>query len=209
MSSAARITKPPKAIAPLPPAIPPLPVRRFTVDEYHKMIETGILKSGDRFELIHGWIVRKMTINPPHTYSVNAVQDALRALQLPKAHVRGQQPVTTSDSEPEPDVVLAVGSKDDYKVRNPRPSEVLLLVEVADSSLHEDRTTKLELYAASKIAVYWIVNLVDRRIEVYTEPRGGKNPAYKLQTNYGPDDTVPVVVAGKQIGRIPVKELLP
>ncbi len=73
----------------------------------------------------------------------------------------------------------------------------------------EDRTTKLELYAGAKIAVYWIVNLVDRRVEVYTQPRGGKNPTYKQQTNYGPDDEVPVVVGGKQIGRIPVKELLP
>ena len=106
-------------------------------------------------------------------------------------------------------MVLATGSKATYKARNPKPSEVILLVEVADSSLHEDQTTKLVLYAKARIPVYWIVNLVDRHVEVYTEPRGGKNPAYKKHTDYGPDDAVPVVVAGKELGRIPVKELLP
>ena len=110
---------------------------------------------------------------------------------------------------PEPDVVLATGRDADYKTRNPKPSECIVVAEVADSSLREDQTTKLELYAGAKVAVYWIVNLVDRRVEVYTQPRGGKNPAYKKQTNYGPDDAVPVVVAGNELGRIAVKELLP
>jgi hypothetical protein len=80
---------------------------------------------------------------------------------------------------------------------------------VSDSSLPEDQTTKLEMYAAAKVAVYWVVNLVDRRVEVYTQPKGGKNPAYRQRTDYGPDDEVPVVVGGKELGRIAVKELLP
>ncbi len=209
MSSAARVTKKPKPVAPLPPAVPPFAVSRFTVDDYHKLVENGVLTANHRIELIHGWLVTKMTLNPPHSYAVGAVTDALHALQIPKTTVRVQQPITMTDSEPEPDVVLASGSRTDYKSRHPEPAEVVLLVEVADSSLREDQTTKLELYAGAKVAVYWIVNLADRRVEVYAQPRGGKNPTYKQQTNYGPDDAIPVVVDGKQVGTVAVKELLP
>jgi Uma2 family endonuclease len=192
----------------LPPAVSPLPVHRFTVDEYHKLGELGILTENDRVELIHGWIVAKMTLNPPHAYAVTALMGQLVALGA-SAIVRVQQPITTTDSEPEPDVVFATGTNTDYKKRHPAPSECALVAEVADSSLHEDQTTKLELYAGVKIAVYWIVNLVDRRVEVYTQPKGGKNPTYKRRTDYGPDDAVPVVIGGKRVGTIAVKDLLP
>ncbi len=94
-------------------------------------------------------------------------------------------------------------------MRNPSPSECVVVAEVADSSLRFDQTTKLELYAGAKVAVYWIVNLKDRRVEVYTQPKGGKNPTYKSHVDYGPDDAVPVVIAGKTVGTIAVKELLP
>jgi hypothetical protein len=172
------------------------------------MGETGVLDSAPRVELIHGWIVPKMTVYPPHNYAVTALMEQLLALGV-AATGRVQQPVTTSDSEPEPDVVFAVGSKADYKARNPKPSECIVVAEVCDSSLHHDRTTKLELYAGAKVAVYWIVNLVDRRVEVYAQPRGGKNPTYKARTDYGPDDAVPVAIAGRLVGTIAVNELLP
>lgn len=209
MNAAARVTKPLKKVVPLPPAIPPLPVHRFTVDDYHKMIATGLIAEGDRVELIHGWITRKMGINPPHNNGVTALMELLLALQIPNTTIRVQQPITTPDSEPEPDVVLAAGLRPTFKARNPQPSEVHLLAEVAESSLPEDQTTKLELYAGAKVAVYWVVNLADRRVEVYTRPKGGKNPTYRQRTDYGPDDAVPVVVAGKQVGAVAVKELLP
>ncbi len=209
MDAAARVTKKPKGAAPLTPAVPPFAVHRFTVDEYHRMIETGVLSENDRIELIHGWLVTKMTLNPPHDYAVNALMKAFWALVGPDGVVRIQQPITTTDSEPEPDVVFATGSNADYKTRNPKPSQAIVVVEVGDSSLRQDQTTKLELYAGAKVAVYWIVNLVDRRVEVYTQPRGGKNPVYKQRTDYGPDDAVPVVIASKSVGTIAVKELLP
>jgi hypothetical protein len=193
----------------LPPGVPPMPVHRFTVDEYHELIEIGMISENDRVELIHGWITAKMGINPPHNTAVNRLMKAFLAITGPDGVVRIQQPITTKDSEPEPDVVLAVGTDADYENRNPRPSDVIVVVEVADSSLHEDQTTKLELYAGAKVAVYWIINLVDRRVEVYTQPRGGKSPAYKTRVDYGPDDLVPVVIAGKRVGTIAVKELLP
>jgi len=210
MSTAARITKQPQA-TPLTDMIPPFPVRRFTVEEYHGMLESGVLTSREPYELIHGWIVPKMGINPPHNYAVNTLMEQFGLLARASGNctVRVQQPITTTDSEPEPDVVLAAGSKADYKVKNPGPAEVHIVIEVADSSLRLDKTTMLQLYAGAKVAVYWIVNLNERRVEVYTQPRGGKSPTYKQQTNYGVDDEVSVMVAGKEIGRIPVKELLP
>jgi Uma2 family endonuclease len=210
MPTAARVTRKskPNANGHLPPAIPPLPVRRFTVEEYHKLGEIGVLTPEDRVELIHGWIVAKMTLNPPHNYAVTALMEQFLALGA-SATVRVQQPITTADSEPEPDVVFVSGSRADYKARQPEPLECIVVAEVADSTLQRDQTTKLELYAGAKVATYWIVNLVDRRVEVYTQPRGGKNPTYKTRTDYGPNDAVPVVIAGKRVGTIAVKELLP
>lgn len=209
MSSAARVTRPPRPAAPPPPAIPPLPVRRFTVEEYHKLIENGMISENDRVELLHGWITAKMGINPPHNTAVNKLMKAFLAMAGPDGVVRVQQPITTDDSEPEPDVVLASGTDADYRERNPGPSEVIVLVEVADASLREDRTTKLRLYATAGVPVYWIVNLIARRVEVYSRPRGGRNPGYRLQKQYKPGEDLPVAIGRKQLGRIPVKELLP
>jgi len=185
------------------------PQRRFTVAEYHKLGEVGILTPADRCELIHGLIVEKPVINPPHAAAVRRVNRHLTALLGAEVVIGVQQPITLSDSEPEPDVVVAIGTEQDYAKRHPGAREVPLVVEVSDSSLPDDQTTKLGLYAAAKIPVYWIVNIPERRIEVYTQPRGGKSPTYRQQDDYGPDDSVPVVVAGRQLGTIPVKELLP
>ena len=118
-------------------------------------------------------------------------------------------PITFRDSEPEPSCAIFQGPDDAYTKRHPRPNETVLVVEVADVTIERAQGFKRALYASGRIPVYWIVNLINCRVEVYTEPRGGKNPAYKRQTNYGPDDAVPGVVGGKELGRIPVKELLP
>jgi Uma2 family endonuclease len=172
------------------------------------MVEIGVLKDREPYELIHGWIVQKMVVNPPHSYAINALNELFGLMRGPKATVRIQQPITTTDSEPEPDVVIAAGTRADYADRNPSPSEVHILVEVADSSLENDQTTKLELYAEARIQVYWIVNLIDRRVEVYTEPHGGKKPAYKQRKDYTLNDSVPLIIGGKEMGVIPVKELM-
>ena len=113
MNTTTRKAKKPKAGKPLPPAIPPLPIRRFTVDEYHRMVEIGVLKDREPYELIHGWIVQKMVVNPPHSYAINALNELFGLMRGPKATVRIQQPITTTDSEPEPDVVLV------YKIYDP------------------------------------------------------------------------------------------
>jgi len=94
-------------------------------------------------------------------------------------------------------------------MRHPRPRETELIAEVADTSLERDRGVKLKIYAVGRIPVYWIVNLINRQLEVYTEPRHRKYPMYRRRTTYLPSDKVPVVIGGKELGRIAVKELLP
>lgn len=191
------------------PAYPPLPVRRFTVDEYHRLIQTGILRTGEPVELIHGWIVPKMPTNPTHSSVVRRLDRWLQ-LNLPETLVVGvQQPITTLDSEPEPDLTISDGPEDRYFTTHPRPEEIRLVVEVSDTSLSYDKGEKLRMYARAKIPVYWIVDLENRRIMVHTRPRAGKSPTYRDQVEYSPGQSVPVPVGDKVVASIPVSEVLP
>ena len=189
--------------------VSPFPVRRFSVEEYRRLGEIGVLAEDDRVELLEGWIVPKMNLNPPHSVCVQLVDDAIRKA-LPEAWcVRIQDVVSTSDSEPEPDVAAVRGAIRDFAQRHPGPEDIGVLIEVADTSLTRDRY-KCRLYGGAGIAVYWIVNLVDRRIEVYTDPTGpDPNPGYRRRNEFGPDDDVPLVIEGREIARIKVSELLP
>lgn len=191
------------------PSPPPRPQKRFTVAQYHRLLELGIIKKEDRCELIHGLIVEKPRVNPPHATAVTRLLNRLFPLVAGLATLRVQLPITCSDSEPEPDLIVAVGTEEDYEHRHPGPRDVLLLVEVSDSTLDDDTTTKLQLYAAEKVAQYWVINLIDRRVEVYTNPRGGKTPAYRSRTEYTPGHAVPVTIGKKTVGSIRVSELLP
>jgi Uma2 family endonuclease len=183
---------------------------RFTVEQYHRMIDTGILREDDRCELIHGWIVEKMPPNPPHSKSTRRVARRLMAMFPEEDWVVGRpQPITLSDSQPEPDFAAAVGPEERYNGRHPGPKDVVLVVEVSDSSVAFDTTTKLALYAGEKIPQYWVVNVGERRVEVYTDPRGGKAPTYRTRDVYAAGQSVPVTIAGKTLGSIPVSELLP
>jgi Uma2 family endonuclease len=187
---------------------PPLPMYRFTVEQYHRMIENGVF--GDsRVELIEGWIVQKMTHNPPHDGTVLLVQTELLK-RLPAEWVlRVQSAITLSDSEPEPDLAVAVGPARRYVRTHPRPRDLALLVEVADTILDEDRGVKQRLYARNRVHCYWIVNLNDLVVEVYTGPRGGRSPGYRERHDYGPDDSVPLTIDGQELAPIPVRDMLP
>lgn len=211
MHSVARATRKPKAAAALPPAVPTMPVRRFTVDEYHKLLEVGVLKDCEPYELLNGVITHKMPQNSPHSSAASRLERRLGRLLPDQWILRSQKPVSIPGraSEPEPDVAVVRGPEETYDARQPYPNEVVLIVEVSDISIEMDMGEKLRIYAAAKIPTYWIVNLLDRRVEVYTEPRGGKSPSYKKQTNYGPAEELPVVLKGKEVGRIPVNQLLP
>lgn len=135
------------------------------------MIDTGILKEDDRVELIRGEIVAKMPIGDPHVAAVNRLNRILGRKVADAATVSVQNPVRLADSEPEPDITLIVPREDDYSTGKPLAVDVLLVIEVADSSLELDREVKAQLYAENAISEYWIVNLVDNCLEVRREPR--------------------------------------
>jgi Uma2 family endonuclease len=190
--------------------LPPEPVRRLTVAEYHQMIEAGILPQDDPFELLEGWLLPKMTRKAPHDLSVGLVEDAIGPLLPPEWVRRGQSAVTTEDSEPEPDVTIVKGPRRRYHREHSGPSDTGLIVEVADTSLNRDRTVKQRIFARGRVPIYWVVNLIDMRVEVYTDPTGpDAEPHYRTRQDYGPNDCVPLVLDGQEIARIPVRDLLP
>jgi Uma2 family endonuclease len=191
--------------APLNVSIAP-PLYRLSVEQYHQMARTGILTDGAPVELIRGLLVQKMTKNPPHRVATRRTRRALDRILPPGWYTDSQEPVTLSDSEPEPDVAVAREELSNDTTRHPGPADVALVVEVADSSLAYDRSTKKEIYASSGIPVYWIVNLVDHCLEVYTGPQGDD---YASRTDLAPGDSVPVVIAGQTVGQIAVSDLLP
>lgn len=188
-----------------PPPSPPL--HRITVDEYDRITASGALEDPGRVELIDGYMVDKMAKNPGHSFSTIETYQALTT-RLPAGwSARQEQPVRIpAYNEPEPDVAVVRGINADYRRRRPTPADVALLVEVADSTLSQDRGVKLVAYATDGIPVYWIVNLVDRQIEVHTDPGPS---GYTSRTVYQAGATVPIVIDGQEIGRIAVETLLP
>jgi Uma2 family endonuclease len=174
------------------------------------MVRRGILTDDDPVELLQGLLVTKMPKNPPHRIATGLLREALRSLCPPGWYVDSQEPITTNDSEPEPDVAVIRGETKDYSDRHPGPGDVALVAEVADATLERDRTVKKSAYGRAGIAVYWIVNLVDRRIEVYSEPAGPDSPVgYRQHRQYGVADEVPVVIAGQPVGGFHVQAILP
>jgi hypothetical protein len=195
---------------PAPAEVPDVPIWRLTVEQYHAMIEAGILKSGDPVELLDGWLVQKMTKHPPHGVAIGLAGEALRRVLSAGWVIRYQDPVTTTTSEPEPDLVVARGKLRDYVDRHPVPAEVGLVIEVSDTTLATDRGRKKRIYARAAIAIYWIVNLIDNQVEVYTEPSGpAEHPDYNQRRDYQPGDEMPVIIDGREVGHLRVRDLLP
>jgi Uma2 family endonuclease len=137
------------------------------------------------------------------------LRDALER-RIPKGwHVDSQDPVTLPASEPEPDATVVRGEPDDYEDHRPGPADVPLVAEVSDSSLSHDRKYKKSMYAAAGIAVYWVVNLIDRRVEVYSGPSGSDSqPDYAATEVFGVDEQLPLVLGGRIVAEIPVAEIL-
>lgn len=146
-------------------------LHRFTVDEYHRMAGAGILTEDSRVELIRGRIIDMAPIGAPHLGMVNRLNRLLSALLAGRAIVSVQNPVRLDDgSEPEPDIAVLRPRDDDYASATPRADDVLLVIEVADTSLADDRAIKAPLYGESGIAEFWIVNLVENVVEVHRRP---------------------------------------
>jgi Uma2 family endonuclease len=189
---------------------PPFPIRPFTVDEYHQMIQAGILTEDDNVELLEGWIVPKMPRNPPHDGTLSCTHKQLAWILPAGWDIRVQCAVTTGDSEPEPDIAVVQGDERSYLLRHPGPQDIGTLIEVADATLSRDRNEKGRLYARAGIAIYWIINLVDMQIEVYTDPTGpDPSPRYRQRQDFGIGQSVPLVLGGQQVGQVAVRDLLP
>lgn len=182
----------------------------LTVDQYHDLIRAGTLSEADPVELLEGILLYKMPKNPPHAAVTTAVRETIALVLLAEFHVRSQEPVTLPDGEPEPDGAVVRGRSKDYMLRHPGPEDVPLIIEVADSSLDRDRGIKLRSYARAGIAEYWIVNLIDRQVEVYTDPdpQAAGGPAYRQRAVYGPGDSVPLVIAGALVADVAVAAML-
>jgi len=143
---------------------------RFSVNDYERLIEVGILTENSNVELIRGEIVSKMPIGDPHIACVNRLTRLLVRAVGDEAITSIQNPIKLKDSEPEPDVVLLMPRMDDYANGKATLAEILLVIEVADTSLEYDREIKLALYAENGIREFWIVNLIDGCLEVYRQP---------------------------------------
>jgi len=188
----------------------PVPVGRLSVEKYHEMIRQGILTANDRMELLDGILVSKMTTKPPHRLATQLIREALDRILPEGWHVESQMPVTLATSEPEPDGMVVRGKPRDYGDRHPSPQEVALVVEVADATLLTDRALKKALYAQAGIAEYWIVNLIDRQVEVYQGPSGtAGQPTYATRRDCRAPEEIPLIVEGFEAGSVPVAGLLP
>lgn len=150
---------------------PTLVRHRFSVNDYEEMIARGILTPSSRVELLRGEIITKMSIGDEHAGCVNCLNRLLHQVVGSAAIVGIQNPIRLPDSEPEPDVTLARPRADFYRTGKPRPADILLVIEVADTSLDVDRDVKRPLYAENGIVEYWIVNLHDSCVEVHRRPQ--------------------------------------
>ncbi len=190
--------------------IPTDPVWRLSIGQYHQMILTGILTDEDSVELLEGWLIPKMPKNPPHRLTTQLTREMIAPLLPEGWFVDSQEPITIDDSEPEPDVVVVRGERRQYSDRHPLSHEIALVIEVSDTTLQRDRNLKKRLYARAGIPVYWIINLVDNQIEIYTSPSGRTEfPDYGQQQFLSPTDEVELVIEGDEIGRFRVTEVLP
>jgi len=202
---AATVTSPPSPAT--PSGIVPY---RLTVRQFERMIEAGIFRDDDRVELLSGILVDMMTKYDPHNFAVDSLGDGLRPIVKPQWTVREEKSVVLgSHSRPEPDLAVARGPRERYRASSPKPADLGMLIEVADSSYAKDRGKKWHQYAAAGIPIYWIVNLPESQIEVYSAPSGrGRSAAYGEFTVYGSAEEVPVVLDDKELGRIRVRDVL-
>ena len=183
---------------------------RLTVHQFEKMIVGGIFRDEDRVELLAGLLIKKMTTYDPHDFAVDQLGDNLGRI-LPGDWIARQEKSVMLGRywRPQPDITVARGPRTRYRSKAPRPADLGMLVEVSDSTYSKDRGLKWTKYAACKVLNYWIVNIPERRIEVYSSPSGkGKSARYLERKDYGPDDEVPVIIEGHELGRIKVSDIV-
>jgi Uma2 family endonuclease len=179
---------------------------RLTVDQYDRLVETGVL-DGEPIELIDGFLVRKMGKKPPHVIVAEALRDAILPLLPPGWRLAIKAPVRIPEfDEPEPDLAIVRGARNDYADHHPGPTDIGLLIEVADTTLDRDRGAKLLAYSRGGVSTYWIVNLVDGQIEVYTVPTP---TGYRDRRVLTSGDEAALILGEAEVGRIAVSTILP
>ncbi|HVF68919.1 MAG TPA: Uma2 family endonuclease [Pyrinomonadaceae bacterium] len=163
-------------------------VHRFTVEEYRRMGEAGIFPMGARLELIEGEIVEMSPIGDRHAWCVGWLNRTLTLMLQHVALIWVQNPMRLGDSsEPQPDVLVLKPRDDFYKKGKPQPEDILLVIEVSDSTLAYDRLVKVPLYARAGVPEVWIVNLVDERVETFADPSGS---AYRATHSHASGEEV-------------------
>ena len=183
---------------------------RFTPEQYHKLGDAGVIMEGEPIELLEGYLVAKAARKPAHDASLRRI-----TARIPRHLPAGWFPqtqcaVALGESEPEPDAAILRGDVSDYDARLPVAGDVGIVIEVSDSSLAFDRRDTDRIYARAGIPVYWVVNVIDRVVEVYTDPDPAADPPlYRTRTDYHPGDTVPIVLDGSAAGGIPVADVIP
>lgn len=180
--------------------------RRWTRDEYYRAITMGLFPPEERLELIEGEIIQKVAENAPHATALDlSVPVLTQAFAGQQCYLRIQHPITLDgDSDPEPDIAVVSGAIRDYETRHPGAENLLLVVEISNTTLAFDRNRKAALYAAAGIREYWIVNLIDRCLEVY---RGAVEDVYPPAVVQGEAETVSPLFAPQ--AAIRVADLLP
>lgn len=184
--------------------------RKFTPDEYMRMAQAGIFGDDERLELLEGSIIHMMTRLPRHDVAIVNVDDALRPFCTHDRYIRIQMAVALLESRPEPDCAIVRGSKRNHTDRFPGPEEIELIVEVSDSTLRRDRGIKARVYARAGIRTYWILNVEERQLEVFTDPTGNiEKPGYRNTAILKPGDKIALLLGGKTVGEIAIADLLP
>lgn len=179
-------------------------VRRFTVEEFQRMISLGVLAEDERVELVEGAIVAMSPINVPHVLAVNQLTRLLGPQVGDRAILSIQNPVRLDKfTMLQPDVALWRRRPDGYRGRLPAPDDLLLIVEVADSSADYDRGGKAALYAKAGVREYWVVNLPEQVVEIFRQPREG---SYRAITRLTAGDNAVVEVFPDVV--IPVEAVL-
>lgn len=185
---------------------------RITVAEFHRMCEAGVFGVEPRVELLEGVILDKMTKGQPHVIATDLIDDLLHRITPAGYHVVMGNPLTIEErrSEPEPDAMIIRGAIRDYTDRRRTPADAALVIEVSETSYDIDRSPKWATYAATRVPVYWIVDLNEHRLEVFTNPAGEGLTAYYAQSQIlAPDDEVPLVLDGREVARFAVRDILP
>lgn len=194
-----------------PPDLPPpYPIERLTVDEYQRIVASGLLNPDRKIEFLEGIIVRKVRSSLRHDSAVEKLLETLRPLLPHGWSIKANCSIATRESQPEPDVAVLADKLKDAQAICPRAADAALVIEVADNSLPYDRRSKARIYARAAIPYYWVLNLLDGQIEVFSNPSGPvPMPGYQEQRIYRTDDQVSLVIGLDNLGSFRVGEVLP